>query len=103
MAIKNMKNNKSPGSDGFTNEFYKDFIDIICPILERAYSHALEKGELPAVWKEAIISVIPKEHKDPTDCASYRPIALLNTDCKLPTSILAKQVKTVITTLKHPL
>ena len=28
-AIKNLKNNNSPGSDGFTNEFYKNFIDII--------------------------------------------------------------------------
>lgn len=101
-AIRRLKNNKSPGSDGYTNEFYKTFIDLISPLLERAYSHALEKGELPLAWKEAIISVIPKVNKDPTDCASYRPIALLNTDCKLLTSILAKRVESVITTLIHP-
>ncbi len=33
-AIKNLKNNKSPGTDGFTNEFYKNYIDLISPILE---------------------------------------------------------------------
>lgn len=42
-AVKNLKNNKSPGSDGFTNEFYENFIDIISPILERAYSLPLRK------------------------------------------------------------
>ena len=52
--------------------------------------------------EDAIISVIPKEHKDPTDCAFCRPIAHLNTDCKLLTFILAKRVEMVITTLIHP-
>lgn len=101
-AIGNLKNNKSPGTDGYSNEFYKIFIDLISPILERVFSSALERRELPATWREAIISVIPKERKDPTVCASYRPIALLNTDCKILTSILAKRVGMVITDLIHP-
>lgn len=101
-AIGNLKNNKSPGTDGFSNEFYKTFVDIVSPILERVFSYALVKGELPSTWKEAIISVLLKERKDPTLCASYRPIALLNTDCKILTSILAKRVGTIITDLIHP-
>lgn len=66
--------------DGYTNEFYKIFIDLISPVLDRAYSYALEKGEMPLAWREAIISVIRREQKDPTNFTSYRPIALLNTD-----------------------
>lgn len=54
-----------------------------------------------STWKEAIISVIHKDGKDLADCAGYRPVALLNTDCKLLTSVLAKKVNTVITSLIH--
>uniref|UniRef100_A0A8C1BL18 Reverse transcriptase domain-containing protein n=1 Tax=Cyprinus carpio TaxID=7962 RepID=A0A8C1BL18_CYPCA len=100
-TIKGLKNGKSPGSDGYCNEFYKAFVDDISPILEKAYAYAFERGEFPPNWKETIILVIHKEGKDPTECSSYRPIALQNSDCKILTSILAKRLKTVITTLVH--
>ena len=34
-AIKRLKNNKSPGVDGFSGEFYKCFINELVPILTR--------------------------------------------------------------------
>lgn len=101
-AIKGLKNNKSPGSDGYCNKFYKVFVDDLSLILEKAYRYAFEIGELPQNWKETIISLIYKEGKDPTECSSYRPIALQNSDCKILTTILAKKLKSVITTLVHP-
>lgn len=101
-AIKKLKNNKSPGTDGYTNEFYKAFSDIISPLLERTYAHIMETGKMPYSWKEAIISVIHKEGKDPTDCASYRPVALLNTDCKLLTSILTRRIERIVVHLINP-
>lgn len=94
-TIKGLKNCKSPGSDGYCNKLYS-------PILEKAYAYAFEKGEFPPNWKETIISVIHKEGKDPTECSSYRPIALQNSDCIKLTSIRTKRFKTVITTPVHP-
>ncbi|KAJ1174922.1 hypothetical protein NDU88_000213 [Pleurodeles waltl] len=41
---------------------------------------------------EATITVIHKARKDPEDCASYRPISLLNIDAKLFTGILAHRL-----------
>lgn len=32
-AVKSMQNNKSPGPDGFTCEFYKKFAHLLAPIL----------------------------------------------------------------------
>lgn len=100
--ISTLKNNKSPGPDGYINEFYKTFKDLISPLLLKAYHHALQSGTVAPSWKEATIVVIHKEGKDPTKCESYRPISLLNTDLRILTAILAKRLNRVITQLIHP-
>lgn len=101
-TIAQLKNNKSPGTDGFSGEYYKAFVGELTPILCNAYNYALEKGQAPASWSEAIISVIHKENKDPTLCASYRPISLLCVDFKILTSIIAKRIQKIIHKLVKP-
>lgn len=56
-----MKNNKSPGPDGFINEFYKTFEDMLSPLLLKAYHHAFELKIMAPSWREATIVVIHKE------------------------------------------
>lgn len=76
-TIKNHKNNKSPGTDGFPGEFYKVFAGEITPVLYRVFNYALASGDLPVTWSEAIISVLQKKGKDPASCEGYRPVSLL--------------------------
>lgn len=52
--------------------------------------------------REAHIILIPKPHKDPKLCASYRPIALLNCDLKILTKVLATRLNKVIKSLVDP-
>lgn len=52
-------------------------------------------------WSEAVISVIPKEGKNKTECGSYRPISVLNVDYKLFTAILAKRLEKLLPHIVH--
>lgn len=51
---------------------------------------------------DSTIIPIHKEGKDPLDAASYRPIALLNTDIKILAKVLAARLNEVISKLIHP-
>lgn len=93
-AIQKGKNGRSPGSDGFTYEFYKELRYLVCPM--GVFSEILQTGNGPDTWNWAIITVIPKEGKEPTECSSYRPISLLNVDKKLFTSIIAKRLSYIL-------
>lgn len=62
----------------------------------------LNSGNPPESWSEAIITVLPKEGKDPLHYPSYRPISLLCTDYKILTSIIAIRIQKHIKKLIKP-
>ena len=62
-ALKNMKNDNSPGLDGFTVEFFKFFwIDIGCFIL-KSLNYGYCTGSLSITQKQGVITCIPKPNK----------------------------------------
>ena len=98
-ALQGLKNGKSPGSDGFTADFYKFFWTMLHPVVFDSLTHALEKGQLSIDQKRGIINLIPKKDKDPRLLKNWRPISLLNTDYKIITKLLANRVKEVLPTV----
>lgn len=46
-VIKGLPNDKAPGPDGITAEFFKCFTTELTPLLYDMYMESLDKGELP--------------------------------------------------------
>uniref|UniRef100_A0A3P9LA26 Reverse transcriptase domain-containing protein n=1 Tax=Oryzias latipes TaxID=8090 RepID=A0A3P9LA26_ORYLA len=100
-AISRLKPQKTPGQDGFPAEWYKCFRAQLTPKLCKICNWVLQKGTIPSSWRDAIISVIPKEGKDKLDCKQYRPISVLNVDYKIFMSILARRIEKILPSLIH--
>lgn len=88
-SISAMQSGKTPGPDGYPIEFYKNFSPKLAPLLLEMFNHSLNVGTLPQTLTEANIILLLKHGKNPTDCASYRPISLLNADVKILAKLLA--------------
>jgi len=95
-AIGAMQSGKSPGPDGFPNEFFKKFSNQLAPLLLSVFEESLVTNSLPLTMRQAVISLLLKKDKNPLNCSSYRPVSLLNTDAKILAKILARRLENII-------
>ena len=94
-----MKNNKSPGIDGFTAEFYKFFWNNLGVYLVRSLNYAYITENLSVTQKQGIITCIPKEGKSKEYLKNWQPISLLSVDLKIGSAPIAARIKKVLNTL----
>ena len=90
-----MKLNKSPGSDGLTVEFYREFYTKSKTLLIKSLNEGYEKGRFSNTQRTGILSLMYKKN-DPLDLANWRPITLLNVDYKIAAYCLAQRIKPVL-------
>uniref|UniRef100_A0A9J8CLD1 Reverse transcriptase domain-containing protein n=1 Tax=Cyprinus carpio carpio TaxID=630221 RepID=A0A9J8CLD1_CYPCA len=101
-AVSVMRNGKSAGLDGLPVEYYKQYIDLLASTLTEVYNEAYASGSLPSSFNDALISVIPKKDRDATEPSNYRPISLINVDCKILSKILALRLEKVLSNIINP-
>ena len=99
IALLKMSNNKSPGSDGFSVEFYKVFWNDLNDLFLQSYQFLCDVGVLTATQREDIIILISKRNKDPLLPSSHRPITLLNIDYKIIATVINSKMKCYINEL----
>ena len=101
-SLKDLPNNKTPGSDGLTTNFYKFFWIDIKEHVFNSFMYAFENGSLSIEQKRGILNIIPKKGKDLRYLKNWRPISLLNTDYKILTKLLANRLQKVIPSIVSP-
>lgn len=100
-CLNSFKSGKSPGIDGLPIEFYLTFWDILASDLLTVFTDFSRLDRLPDSFRIGIVTLIHKG-KDKTDLKNWRPIALLNCDCKLFSKLLAARIRPVLSQIIHP-
>ena len=100
-SLQLFQNNKSPGNDGLTVEFYKAFWQVVGKIMVDSLNYSYDHGELSNSQKQAIITLIEKKDKDKRYLSNWRPISLINVDVKIGSKAIAKRLETVLPGIIH--
>ena len=100
-VLDTLKNNKSPGNDGLTAEFYKKFWPLLGTLLVDSLNTAFVHGKLSNSQRQGIIRLIEKKDKDKRFVENWRPISLLNVDYKIGSKALATRLEKVLPEIIH--
>ena len=87
-ALSELSNNKSPGLDGFSVEFFKAFWQDLKEIFLKCLHYSLVANQLCDSQHEGLITLIPKPGKNTMYISNYRPIALLNCIYKIISKVI---------------
>ena len=63
LVLNSMPNNKSPGNDDLTKEFYEVFWEDLKTPLTSSFKSAFDKGGLSSSQKQAVIKLLEKKIK----------------------------------------
>nr|GFC31184.1 RNA-directed DNA polymerase, eukaryota [Tanacetum cinerariifolium] len=87
-AVWDYGENKSPGPDGYTFEFYRHFWDLISKDFCADITYFFDHGSFPRGGNSSFVALIPKVI-DAKFVNDFRPISLIGSVYKVVTKILA--------------
>jgi hypothetical protein len=99
-VVSELPNNKSPGPDGFNNEFVKGCWDLIASYFYKLFESCFDHNPCLRSLNNSHIALIPKKD-GPILASDYRPMSLLNSSIKMFTKLLANKLQKIIKGLIH--
>ena len=99
MALKNMKNDKTPGIDGFPADFFKIFWIKLKYFVLRSLNQSYDNTKMSVTLRTGLITCLPKPNKPRELLKNWRPITLLNVIYKIASSAIANRLKHVLNSL----
>lgn len=97
--LSKMKNNKSPGTDGFSAEFFKFFFKDLKVFIKNSINEGYKLGILSVTQREGLITCLPKGDKPRQFLKNWRPITLLNVVYKIASGCIAERIKSTLSKL----
>lgn len=82
-ALKAMKTKGAPGADDIPPSFLKNLGPLATEELLNILNTSFRTGEIPRIWRHAIIIPLLKSGKPSSQLSSYRPISLTSCVVKL--------------------
>ena len=99
-AVLDLKEERSPGIDGFTAEFYKKFWSLIKDRYTD-FINCANQTSFRNTKNTSVTTILYKEKGDTNDLKNYRPISLINVDLKILTKALTNRLKKVLSSIIH--
>ena len=100
-ALSRMKNNKSPGDDGLTKEFYVTVFSCISKQFVAVVNDIFRSESLSPSQKHGLITLICKDSDHSDLLKNWRPISLLNVDYKIISKVLSARLGSVLSNIIH--
>lgn len=91
-AIRALKRNKSPGSDGIPAEMLQAGGEPLARQIYQLCNKAWHEGTIPEEWGKSILVPIPKKG-DLSNCSNYRTISLINHTGKVFLIVILNRLK----------
>lgn len=101
-VIHSAPNNKSPGPDGFTNEFYKKFVNKLLPDLQAIFQDLFNNSIDLSGVNHSYITLLPKI-ATAVQIKDFRPISLLHSVPKLISKTITIRLQKEIPKLIDPM
>lgn len=95
-VLGHLQSSKALGIDGITIEFCSLYQELLVPRFTSLLAQFTSLSSLPESMSEALIVLVPRPGKDIENCASYRPISLINMDAKILAKIWVPRLSRVI-------
>ena len=101
IAVKELKNCKTPGVDGIPVDFYKFFWSKLKNFFLELIHEIMQAGRFHLTARRGIITLLEKIGRSLLKINNWHPITLLCTDFKIMDKIIARRLQTTLSVLIH--